>query len=158
MFCNDGSDNITCLDNLKSIPTYHYLPFSNISTSSNKLMNQYKPIYCSQSVGDIIYFPSGWSHMTFNSQHTNNEDSNIVVGIGGQSIWNTFEREKQCNEILTNTSIDYECFKSLGNIYKQKSNEVKQIIINEYKNNVNKQNELNIERCKYLHNAEKMYR
>ena len=72
------------------------------------------------------------------------EIPNVVIGIGAQKIWDTTERVHQCSRILfssaevmnelsspsalltllQSSAPDYECYKSLGNIYKQKSHEL----------------------------------
>jgi hypothetical protein len=72
------------------------------------------------------------------------EIPNLVIGLGAQRIWDTTERINQCSRILFSSPVaieelsppssllsllmtstaDYECYKSLGNIYKQKSIEL----------------------------------
>lgn len=191
-----------CLENLEDIPDYFYSPISNSSKSKYDFTKKYKPIHITQNAGDILYFPSGWSHMTFNSYpndnntiNIENSSPNVVIGIGAQSIWDTTEREKQCFKILFSNnhnngnnnesdkieievgieadksnlleiittrkdnfnSLDYECLKSLGNIYKQRAFEIKQLISTTKQNNVDQINEHTIQRCNYLHLAVEFY-
>ena len=113
---NQQKDISNCFNQLKSIPKSFYSLNSSKTKedeANNKgfyshLSDQYKPLHCTQRAGDILYLPSGWSHMTYNSPsdingYEENSLPNVVIGIGAQSIWDTSEREQECYEILSFT-------------------------------------------------------
>lgn len=149
--CNEEID---CLSNLEPITV-------DFPAQSKKFSS--RPLMCSQYPGDILYLPSGWNHMTLNPSRESShrkvdeteEGSQLVIGIGGQKIWDATNREAQCFKILFSSSLsldtepltvlnlldsaipDYECLKSIGNIYKQKANELLKLSTQKFTINFN---------------------